>query len=164
MATRILTGGAEAFDPLTAVYLVDTPVGNGADNKRITDVQLVQLFLREFYEKQPILFKKLPKPAGRSEPAISLDGKVGLQTIAGITEFQKFVIQQGGSGAFVDGRVSVPTGFRVAGSRHIFTIIQLNFAFFNDPANKAFNDNLEDHPVVKASLPELAADLGSLRT
>jgi len=49
---------------------------------------------------------------------------------------------------------------RVAGSRHIFTIIQLNFVFFNDPANRAFNDNLEDHPVVKSSLPALAADLG----
>lgn len=39
-------------------------------------------------------------------------------------------------------------------------IIQLNVAFFKDPANKAFNDNLEDHPVVKSSLPARAAALG----
>src|SRR5262245_29393490 len=161
MATRIFTDGIPQFGSLTAVYVNETPVGNGSDNKRIADVQLVQLFLREFFDKHPELFKKLPKVRGNSEPAIALDGKVGPQVIAGITEFQKFVIRQGRSGSIVDGRVSVEHSFRVAGTNHVFTIFQLNRFFFNEPANKAFNDNLEEHPVVKAKLPELQAELAS---
>jgi hypothetical protein len=160
MASRVETGeNVDTFGGLKCVYVNDTPVGNGSDNKRIADVQLVQLFLRQFYSQNPVLFQKLPKP-GRGVTEILLDGKVGSQTIAGITEFQQFVIRRGKSGVFVDGRVSRPTGFRVAGTNHVFTIFQLNrFFFTSDDENMSFNDNLADHPVVKSSLPLLAAEI-----
>ena len=59
----------------------------------------------------------------------------------------------------MDGKVSVPLGLRVGGTNHIFTIVQLNGFFFREnPANLAFNDNLENHPQVKP-LAELVADL-----
>jgi hypothetical protein len=153
-STKTLTG-------LDFLYAVDTSVGKGADNKRIADVQLVQLFLRHFYIQNPALFKKLPKPRGRPTQAILLDGKVGDQTVGGITEFQRDLIRKKAGALFVDGRVTGPvTGLRVAGTKHVFTIIQLNLAFFNtDPVNLSFNGNLEDHPTVKASLPELAGEL-----
>jgi hypothetical protein len=162
MAVRFATGSSEAnaLTGLAFLYSVETPVGQKADNKRIADIQLVQLFLRDFYSSNTALFKKLPKPGGRTVQGILLDGKVGGQTIGGITEFQKFIKRSGPSGVIVDGRVSVPTGVRVAGTRHVFTIIELNFFFFNSgPVNSSFNGNLEDHPVVKASLPELASDI-----
>jgi hypothetical protein len=158
-STKALTG-------LDFLYSVDTPVGKGADNKRIADVQLVQVFLRHFYLQNPALFKKLSKPTtNRNAQEILLDGKVGGQVIDGITEFQKDLIRKGAGAIFVDGRVSIPvSGLRVANSKHVYTIIQLNLAFFNtDPANAAFNRNLEDHPIVKGSCPILAAELLSNR-
>jgi hypothetical protein len=163
MAVRIpTTEETKELTGLDFMYSVDTPVGKGGDNKRIADNQLVQLFLRHFYILNPALFKKLPKPPGGKAQEIVLDGKVGSQTIEGITEFQRDVIRTGGSGEYVDGRVSIPwSGLRVVNSKHVFTIIQLNLFFFNsDTENKAFNANLEDHPIVKSSLPELVAELG----
>jgi hypothetical protein len=159
MAIRFATLGNLAELPFA--YSVNTPVGQGADNKRIADIQLVQLFLRQFYTLNPTLFKKLPKPGGRTVQAILLDGKVGGQTIGGITEFQRDRIRKKFSAEIVDGRVSVPVGGqRVAGTNHVFTIIQLNLFFFrSDAVNMSFNENLEEHPVVKASLPQLAGEL-----
>jgi hypothetical protein len=161
MASRIENGEhTGTFGGLKCVYVNDTPVGNGSDNKRIADVQLVQLFLRYFYYMNPALFKKLPKPGRRSAPEILLDGKVGDQTITGISVFQQYIIGRGKSGLYVDGRVSTPTGFRVAGTSHVFTIFQLNVYFFNtNPLNKSFNENLAEHPVVKSSLTALATDI-----
>lgn len=159
MADRIITAGISEFGSLGVVYQVSTPVGNGSDNKRIADVQLVQLFLRHFFILKPDLFRKLPQGKKRTSE-IQLDGKVGSQTIAGITEFQKHVIRQGKSGTIVDGRVSVPNGFRVQGSSHVFTMHQLNVFFFNtDPINKSFNDDLAKHPLVKVNCPLLAAEI-----
>ena len=161
MATRFTTGGSETnrVTGLSFIYTVNTPVGKGADNKKIADNQLVQLFLREFYNSRPALFKKLPKPTtDRTTQSILIDDKVGPQTIVGISVFQKEVIRLGGSAVFQDGVVSVPKGLRVAGTNHIFTIVQLNGFFFQNRVHAPFIENLEDHPFVKV-LPELSADL-----
>jgi hypothetical protein len=158
MAQRVKTP-EESKSGLDFMYIVDTPVGRGADNKRIADIQLVQLFLRHFYSLNPALFRKLRKPPGRNGQEISLSGEVSGQTIDGITVFQQDTIRLGGSAVFADGRVSAPKGFRVAGTKHIFTIFQLNTFFFNsDAENRTFNGNLEKHPVVQ-KLPLLAAEL-----
>ncbi len=160
MASKVLL--PSPVNGLDTLYITDTPVGNRSDNKRIADVQLVQLFLNDFFFTNPALFKKLPKPTtNRNAPGILMDGKVGRQTIEAITEFQREMKRRGPSGLIVDGRVSVPTGLRVAGSTHVFTIVQLNTIFFNGGnsfENESFNANLEDHPRVKP-LAQLVADL-----
>ena len=163
MASKVLL--PRPVNGLDTLYLTDTPVGNRSDNKRIADVQLVQLFLNDFFFTNPALFKKLPKPTTNpNAPGILMDGKVGRQTIEAINEFQREMKRRGPSGLIVDGRVSVPTGgLRVAGTTHVFTIIQLNTIFFNGPnsdENLPFNANLEDHPRVQR-LPLLVADLRS---
>jgi hypothetical protein len=143
------------------VYVNNTPIGKGADNKRLADVQLIQLLLRSFYIATPGLYKKVAKPSGRRVPvpAILLDGIVGDQTKTGITVFQQFIKDNAGQ-VVVDGLVSVPRGgLNVAGTSNVFTIIHLNNSFFAEPENAAFNSNLQDHPVVNASLPALAAEL-----
>lgn len=162
MATRILTGvSSDKFRGLKAVYENETPVGTGADNRQIADVQLVQLFLRHFFIVVPAEFKKLSKPTtSRNAPTILLDGKVGRQTIDAITVFQQFAVRNLGTAEIVDGRVSVPRSVSVQGTSHVFTIFKLNFFFFNtDPENMSFNENLEDHPLVQSSCPLLVADL-----
>ena len=161
MARRIPTSDVTSDVRAAFQYIVDTPVGAGADNKNKPDVQLVQLFLNAFYKSHPELFAKLPKLAHGDQSEIGMDGQVGPQTVAGITEFQKFVIRTGKSGVFVDGRVSVPHGgFRVATTKHVFTIFQLStFFFLISPFNAQFNANLEEHPIVAGRLPELAAEL-----
>jgi hypothetical protein len=163
MARRVPTlASTQALTKLDFVYVGDTSVGTKSDNKRIADVQLVHLFLRHFFNLNPSSFKRLPQPGRGKVQAIPLAGQVTGLTIAAISEFQRDVIRRGLSGVFVDGRVSVPTGLRVAGTKHVFTIIQLNLFFFNTNAeNRSFNGNLEAHPVVKASLRELAAELAT---
>ena len=160
MATKVVRG--VPLNGLDNLYINDTPVGNRSDNKTVADVQLVQLFLNDFFFTHPALFKKLPKPTtNRNAPGILMDGKVGRQTIEAITEFQREMKRQGPSGLIVDGRVNVPIGLRVARSTHVFTIIQLNTNFFNgdnSDENLPFNANLEDHPRVKP-LAALVADL-----
>ncbi len=160
MAHRIPTSDVTPNGQTSFVYVVDTPVGARADNKRKADVQLVQLFLHTFYKSNPALFKKLPRTR-RNTGEILMDGISGPQTVSGITEFQKFIIRKGKSGVIVDGRVSIPHGgLRVANTNHVFTIFQLNsFFFILDDANAAFIENLEEHPIVKSQLPELASEL-----
>src|SRR5262245_5872730 len=112
MAHRLSTADQAERMEMDYCYVNDLPVGNGADNKQVGDVQLGQLFLNDFYNRHPELFQKLPKlPRGKSQ-SILMDGKVGPQTIAGITEFQLYLVRgKGALGEFVDGRVSVPYSF-----------------------------------------------------
>lgn len=140
------------------IYVNSTAVGSGAENKKIDDIQLVQVFLHEFFRTREALFKKVAKPSRGAAKQILIDGTVGPQTVSAIGVFQTQVKQSTGKG-FVDGRVSVPaTGPVIPGTTGVFTIIVLNATFFSAPENKAFNENLEDHPLLKSS-PHLIAEL-----
>lgn len=164
MAQRVEITGPQSkqIALMPFLYANNTSVGKGADNKRLADIQLVQLFLNAFYKAAPVLFKKLPKVNGRIVSEVLMDGIVGEQTKAGITLFQQTIKANAGK-IVVDGVVSVPRGGLTIGvTSNVFTIVELNNFFFSEPGNDKFNANLEDHPVVKG-LPELAADLKRAR-
>jgi hypothetical protein len=137
-------------------WVNDTPVGKRADNRRRADVQLVQFFLHHFYGEHPELFRQLPK-IGPSDLALAMDGNVGPQTRAAISLFQKEANKV--APAIVDGRVSVPQANAIPGTTTIYTIFHLNLFFFSIGDNMAFNERLQDHPIIKDLLPELHGEL-----
>lgn len=109
----------EAASGLKCVYVNTTPVGNDSDNKRMADVQLVQLFLRYFFYRNQLLFKKLPKPPRGASPEVLITGKINPQTVAAIIVFRPWVKDRGKSVVFVDNRVSVPSALRILDSTHV---------------------------------------------
>ncbi len=141
--------------------LNETIIGKGGDNRKFSDVQLIQFFLRQFFIPRPQLFAKLPKPRRTATPVLTIDGKFGPQTATGIVEFQKFVRDAGQGTIKVDGLVNVATGFRSSISKTIYTIMHLNLFFFNDNNNgdPNFSKKIENHPDIIAFAPELRAEL-----
>lgn len=137
----------------------ETSVGAGGNNKRRSDVQLVQFFLRQFYKKHPELFKKLPKTKN-PDGFVKIDGSVGPQTQSAITNFQIF---QRNKGAIVatDGLVNVPKGAVSSISGTIYTIVALNSLYnFNEAENNGgFVTKIEDHPDLVTFAPELRSEL-----
>jgi hypothetical protein len=115
--------------------------------------QLVQFFLRKFFGRHPEL---LPKGPPRSTGFL-LDGKVGPQTIAGISRFQVFAKQRGFP-LIPDSRVSVATGVTVPGTGFRWTIHALNSFFLKIAGEKEF-DRLFLNREIEAQAPELHAQL-----
>ena len=138
------------------ITLNETPVGKNVDNRKKSDVQLVQFFLHQFFLKKPELFRKLP-PTKRRQQVIVIDGAFGKQTAAGITVFQE-ELKQLGVPIKADGLVSVMTGTRSARGNP-FTISFLNSFFTTFGNDKEFKNNLENHPLIFSAAPELAAEL-----
>lgn len=137
----------------------ETIIGNGGNNRRLADVQLIQFFLRQFFLVEFQLFKKLPKDRFNTG-VITIDGKFGPQTGAGIFEFQKFV-QRSGRPIKVDGLVNVATAENSAITNTTYTILFLN-KFFQDKGDlPEFHGNLENHPDILALAPELQAELSA---
>lgn len=113
--------------------------------------QLVQFFLRKFFEKNP---GKMPKSKFSK---FLLDGKVGTQTTQGIGIFQTHA-RNAGTPLFVDSRVSVPLGINVPGTGMRWTIHALNSFFFLRFGEAAFN-NLFANSEISKEAPELSAEL-----
>jgi len=132
---------------------VGQPRGNDNTNTDLASNQLVQVFLRLFFTKRPQL---APKTAGGSTRFL-IDGKVGIQTINGISIFQEF-IKKGGTPLIKDSRVSVPIGDFVPGTAIFWTIHALNAQCFIDFGAVAFN-GLSLNPVLATTAPQLALEL-----
>lgn len=128
-------------------------VGKNGNNARRPDVQLVQFFLRKFYEQQPYL----RQVSGLTE--IKIDGIAGKKTAQGILYFQNAFAGTGKS-ITPDGLVSVITNLGVSGiTRSVYTIVHLNRYFQMQGEGKEHYMHLENHPDIKAFAPELRAEL-----
>jgi hypothetical protein len=136
--------------------LNETAVGKNGNNRRKSDIQLVQFFLHQFFLKNPELFRKLP-PTKRKQSVIIIDGQFGKQTEAGIKVFQEELVRLGVP-VKTDGLVSVMTGRR-SSRGNPFTINFLNSFFKTFGEGNEFSNNLENHPLIFSSAPELAAEL-----
>ncbi len=138
--------------------LNETSVGRNGNNRKRSDVQLTQFFLKNFYELHPELFVKLPKTPSRAN-TIKIDGVCGSQTIAAIEEFQRFVVKSRLSSR-IDGVVNVATTANLSPLSHTtYTIFHLNSTFANRGRGREFHNHLEDHPDIISSAPELQAEL-----
>ena len=122
-------------------------------NQDLASNQLVQFFLRKFFQKHPEL---LPRTSSRSN-AFLMDGKVGPQTLEGINRFQTFQHRRGVP-LFLDQRVSVPLGVNVPGTQKRYTIHLLNSVFFKLAGEDEFN-NLAQNQEIRNEAPELAGEL-----
>lgn len=130
MAARFSIGDGVVGRQFTYANL--TVVGRGADNKKIDDIQLVQVFLHDFFTAETELFNKVSKPPRGASKGILIDGIVGPQTISAITTFQRFQRDSNGT-AVIEGRVSVPRlGAVIPGTKTPFAITLLN-EFFSPP-------------------------------
>jgi len=137
--------------------LNETSVGKGGNNRKRSDIQLIQFFLKQFYDQNPALFALLP-PTKKRHSVVVIDGVYGSQTEAAILLFQKDVKARGSS-VKVDGLVDVATGLRSVNSKTQFTIMFLNFFFMTRGEGKEHHGKLENHPEVFAFAPELAGEL-----
>lgn len=134
--------------------LNETSIGANGNNRKRTDVQLVQFFLRQFYKAHPELFKLLPKTSA-GDGTIKIDGICGGQTSKGIYYFQKHM-KQAGVSIMVDGKVDVALGTSSSISNTIYTIHHLN-GWFQKWADAT--GNVEKHPDCIKFAPELQAEL-----
>jgi hypothetical protein len=132
---------------------VGAPRARDNTNRDRASNQLVQFFLRKFFGRHPELLPKGPP----GSTGFLLDGKVGPQTIAGISRFQVFAKKQGFP-LIPDSRVSVPTGVMVPGTGFRWTIHALNTAFFRSAGETAFN-RLFLNQEIEAEAPELHSQL-----
>lgn len=132
----------------------ETSVGMNGNNRKRTDVQLIQFFLRQFYKAHPELFVLLPKTS-KGGSMILIDGFYGGQTGKGIWYFQKHHKNKGFS-IQVDGLVNVGKEAESSISQTVYTINYLNswFMKWSDPTG-----NVEKHPDCIAYAPELQAEL-----
>jgi hypothetical protein len=165
VALQINTNNEDGTDLYT--YLNETSVGQGGDNRRRSDIQLVQFFLDQFYIENQQLFRLLPqtRPVAVS---IDFDGKVGRQTIEGIRLFQRNWCPSSPI-MIADGKVSVPSTsyFGVPGTTTlVYTIFFMNVWFFSISesagGNAQWKGNLRNHPMIKTCAPELQAELALL--
>jgi len=142
----------------------ETSVGAGGNNKRRSDVQLVQFFLRQFYKSHPQLFAKLPKTS-KPDGFVKIDGSFGPQTQGAISTFQTHERSQGLPIA-TDGLVDVPRGVISSISQTVYTIIVLNslYNFLEARENGGFVTKIEDHPDILAFAPELRSELNAQNT
>lgn len=133
----------------------ETSVGKGGNNTRRADVQLVQFFLKQFFAKNPELFKRLPV---NHTGGFAIDGICGGQTNTGILLFQqKMHAEKWAIG--IDGLVDVPKGLTSSISRRHYTICWLNKWFKDNGEGTEHYETLENHPDIKASAPELRTEL-----
>jgi hypothetical protein len=163
MAAIIIRQAPPVIVPgLTRVYEIKFPVGTPKirgdnTNSNRACIQLVQFFLRDFYDTHPQLRKKLQGAPGR----FLLDGKVGPQTVSGIAVFQQHSRSTKVETVNVinDARVSVPIGATVPGTEFRWTIHALNLFFAAQTKNAATFASLFLNPAISTEAPELSAEL-----
>lgn len=140
----------------SAFYTVnETSVGKGGNNSRRADIQLVQFFLKQFYAKNPELFKRLP---GSYTGRFAIDGICGGQTQTGILLFQQKMRGEGNA-IGIDGLVDAPKGWRASITKMNYTIQWLNKWFKENGEGTEHYETLENHPDIVAGAPELKAEL-----
>lgn len=132
---------------------VGAPRGDDTNTDRASN-QLVQFFLRKFFERKPELF---PRGSGGAREFL-LDGKVGPQTIEGIRRFQ-LSRRQGGIPVLVDARVSVAQGITIDSAGNRWTIHLLNSDFLVLSSTEEEFNSLFLHPEINSEAPELASEL-----
>lgn len=147
----------ERVDSGAVIILNETVVGVGGTSRR-SDIQLVQFFLRQFFLKQPELFRKLPKSRKNASALVTIDGKFGPQTAAGIVEFQK-AVRARGNPIHVDGIVNVAHSVNSSITNTQYTILFLNLFFSKFIATPEAVLDVENHPDVMAFAPELRSEL-----
>jgi peptidoglycan hydrolase-like protein with peptidoglycan-binding domain len=142
----------------------ETSVGAGGNNKRRSDVQLVQFFLRQFYKSHRSLFEKLP-PTKNPDGFVKIDGSFGPQTQGAISTFQNHEKSLGLPIA-TDGLVDVPKGMISSISGTVYTIVVLNslYNFLEARSTGGFVTNIQDHPDIVAFAPELRSELNAQNT
>lgn len=135
------------------LYVNATSVGTNGNNSVRTDIQLVQFFLKKFYEREPYL-RQMSGLTG-----VKIDGKSGPKTAKGILWFQKAHAGLGNSIA-ADGLVDVITSTGLTPNHHtVYTIIHLNSYFREKGQGRETFDKLENHPDIITYAPELHAEL-----
>jgi hypothetical protein len=157
MANKVLAdkGGPQLWD----ITINDISVGLGGNNYRRADVQLVQFFLKQFYDKHPEIFYKLPRSSANR---FMIDGICGGQTTSGIRYFQDYQRNGGGGQPLaVDGLVDVCNKDSPIStiSRTLYTILSLNDWFQKYGDGREHNANLERHPDIIRYAPELRMEL-----
>lgn len=139
--------------------LNETRIGRYGDNKKRSDIQLVQFFLKQFYQRHPELFALLPQTKSKAA-TIVIDGKYGKQTEMGITFFQKYV-RKNGVPIKVDGLVNVAHSLTGPVSNTVYTIHRLNLYFKHNGEGKEHHGKLENHPDIIYYAPELSNELAA---
>lgn len=143
--------------PLGVFTLNDTRIGRYGDNKKRSDIQLIQFFLRQFYRRHHDLFVQLPQTKSKAAVVV-IDGKYGKQTEQGILLFQKQRTERGAR-IKVDGLVSVAHSSVSPISKTLYTICEMNHWFKDFGDGKEHHGKLENHPDIIAHAPELHAEL-----
>ncbi len=148
------------FEQGLGVFTInETSVGIGGNNRKRSDVQLIQFFLMHFYFEHPELFAFVPKNR-RGAPLITIDGICGRQTELGIFHYQNYVARDGFP-ITVDGLVSVARGVASPISGEFYTIHNINNWFRLHGSGKEFHGKLENHPELIRFAPELRSELAA---
>lgn len=148
--SELNSGGQEDYGVFT---LNEITVGAYGNNRKRSDVQLIQFFLQQFFFNHIELFDVVPRTKNGA-PVIKIDGVCGPQTIAAIRTFQK------NREVPADGLVSVVNRFINLQHQH-YTILLLNNYFRLHGNGKEFHGQLEKHPNVIDFAPELQAELSA---
>jgi hypothetical protein len=140
--------------------LNETSVGRAGNNRKRSDVQLVQFFLQQFYFEHREMFDGRVPRTKNGVPEIKIDGICGRQTELGILNFQKY---HSGDGVpiIVDGLVNISRTFSSEITGMPYTIGFLNNWFRRFGNGNQFHGNLENHPVIIQFAPELQAELAA---
>lgn len=157
MATKASADWNMDGTEMVELTLNDISVGLKGNNYRRADVQLVQFFLKQYYDKHPDRFRKLPRSSANR---FMIDGICGGQTTSGIWHFQQFQ-RNGGVSIAVDGLVDVCNNDSPYStiSQTRYTILHLNRWFLKFGDGREHNANLERHPDIIRYAPELQAEL-----
>lgn len=159
MATKNLADKEVKGNFIWEITTNDISVGLGGNNYRRSDVQLVQFFLKQFYDKHPEIFGKLPKSSANK---FMIDGICGSQTTSGIRYFQHYQ-KEGNMSIAADGLVDVcnnQSPFSTI-SHTVYTILHLNGWFQKNGEGREHNAHLETHPDIVRYAPELRAELAA---
>ncbi len=150
----------ETMDEEYGVFtLNETTVGKGGYNRKRSDVQLIQFFLRRFYTHHPELFVLLPKTKTGAN-FIIIDGSYGGQTEKGILLFQKNRKSDEPLIA-TDGLVNVAHSVMSSISNTHYTIHFLNGWFMRHAEGREHHGSLENHWDLLAYAPELHYELAT---
>jgi hypothetical protein len=150
----------DANPELGVFTLNETSVGRGGNNRKRSDVQLIQFFLMEFYFEHMEFFDGRVPRTKNGTPGIKIDGICGRQTELGIFHFQK-AFADAGFPITVDGQVNVARTITSQINSNMYTIMHINNWFRLEGNGKQFHGNLENHPDLIQFAPELQAELAA---
>ena len=151
---------ADVQEDLGVFSINETSVGIGGNNRKRTDVQLIQFFLMQFYFEHEEMFDGRVPKTKQGSPIIKIDGICGRQTEMGIWHHQQYITRSGFP-IRVDGLVSVARAVVSPFGGEVYTIHSLNNWFRLNANGKEFHGKLEDHPNIIQFAPELRSELAA---